>query len=244
MPEKETKKKAKKAKKKLPKKGEQLTLARTGGIGGKRKGAGRKATLGKRRSVAHRKRPKLDGKNHPVHVTMRVRRAVGVPSLRRQVVLALFRKVRREVASETFHVPQFSVQDDHLHMMVEAADARALASGLSALAIRFAKRLNAMLGRKGSVWDGRYHRHDLTTPTELANCLVYVLQNGKKHGHAPRDASWLDAFSSAHEFDGWVDVEIDVARIERPPRTWLMRVGWRRARVEIASTSAPKTMAA
>jgi REP element-mobilizing transposase RayT len=231
-------------KKKRPKKGEQLVLARTGGVGGKRKGAGRKPTPGKRRRVPHRRRAKLDGTHHPVHVTMRVRRAVGVPSLRREVVKNLLRAVLRETSSSTFHVPHHSMQDDHLHLMVEAMDAKALASGMSSLLIRFAKRLNALLRRTGSVWDGRYHRHDLVTPTEVAHCLVYVLQNGKKHGHAPRDARWLDEYSSATEFNGWVDVTIDVARIERPPRTWLLRIGWRKARVAIASSSAPRAMAA
>lgn len=45
--------------------GVQLTLPRTGGIGGPRKGAGRKVPPGKRRQVPHRKRARLDGKNHP-----------------------------------------------------------------------------------------------------------------------------------------------------------------------------------
>jgi hypothetical protein len=68
-------------------------------------------------------------------------------------------------------------------------------------------------------------------PSEVAHCIVSVLQNGKKHGHLPRDASWLDEFSSAPDFDGWVDVSIEVERIERPPRTWLLRVGSRRSQM-------------
>lgn len=234
----------KKLKTKKAKKGEQLTLSRTGGVGGPRKGAGRKPAAGKRRSVPHRKRPRLDGKNHPVHVTVRVKRGVGVPSLRCEIVRQLFRELVRETAATRFHVPHFSLQHDHVHLLVEASDAKALASGMSSLVIRFAKRLNAMLGRAGRVWEGRYHRHDLVTPTEVAHAIVYVLQNAKKHGEAPRDAAWLDAYSSANEFDGWVDVQIEIGRVERPPRTWLLRVGWRRARVTLATTSAPRTLVA
>jgi hypothetical protein len=37
----------------------------------RRKGAGRKPSKEGRRNVPHRKRPRLDGKNHPVHVTQR-----------------------------------------------------------------------------------------------------------------------------------------------------------------------------
>jgi REP element-mobilizing transposase RayT len=226
-------------KKKLPKLGTQLSLARTGGVGGRRKGAGRKPAENGKRNVPHRKRPRLDGKNHPVHVTVRVGRGVGVPSLRCEVVRALFLEVLRETAGATFHVPHHSLQHDHVHLLVEARDAKALSSGMSRLVIRFAKRLNNVLGRKGGVWSGRYHRHDLSTPTEAAHCLAYVLMNGKKHGLAARDASWLDEFSSAAQFEGWSDVEVTL-QSDRPPRTWLLRIGYRRARLAMRTTMAPK----
>src|SRR5437868_1989771 len=73
-------------KKKKPKRVGQLSLARTGGVGGRRKGAGRKAAKGTRRNVPHRRRARLDGKNHPVHVTVRVRHGIGVPLLRTETV--------------------------------------------------------------------------------------------------------------------------------------------------------------
>jgi REP element-mobilizing transposase RayT len=174
-----------------------------------------------------------------VHVTVRLSRGVGVPSLRSEIVRALFLEVLRETAGAAFHVPHHSLQHDHVHLLVEARDEKTLSSGMSSLVICFAKRLNAMLGRKGGVWIGRYHRHDLTTPTETAHCLAYVLMNGKKHGLTARDASWLDEFSSAAQFDGWIDVEMRV-EIERPPRTWLLRIGYRRARVTLSTTMAPR----
>jgi len=232
--------KPKKRNKTLPKVGMQLSLARTGGVGGPRKGAGaRKPSKDGRRQVPHRRRPRLDGKNHPVHVTLRVKRGVGVPSLRAQTMHALFLDLLREAAGLAFHVPHHSLQHDHVHLLVEARDAKALSSAMSSLVIRFAKRLNAMLGRKGSVWDGRYHRHDLETPTEVARCVVYVLMNGKKHGLAPRNASWLDEFSSAAQFDGWSDVEI-TAPLERPPRTWFLRIGYRKSGLKLCTTMAPR----
>jgi REP element-mobilizing transposase RayT len=226
-------------KEKLPAIGTQLSLARTGGRGGRRKGAGRKPAKNGKRNVPHRKRARLDGKNHPVHVTIRVKRGVGVPSLRSEMVRALFLEVLRETAVDTFHTPHHSLQHDHVHLLVEARDAKTLSSGMSSLIIRFAKRLNAMLGRSGAVWDGRYHRHDLTTPTEVARCVVYVLMNGKKHGLAPRDGKWLDEFSSAAHFDGWCDVEITTPS-ERAPRTWLLRIGYRRAGLKLSTTMAPR----
>jgi hypothetical protein len=68
----------------------------------------------------------------------------------------------------------------------------------------------------------------LRTPREVRNALVYVLNNFRKHVRA---AFGLDPYSSASWFRGWT---IPVPRVEVASpvveaRTWLGRVGWRRA---------------
>lgn len=159
----------------------------------------------------------------------------------------MFVELLAETQHPDFRIAHHSVQDDHIHLIGEATNAAALSSGMRSLAIRFAKRLDELLGRrKGKVWDHRYHRHDLRTPTEVKNALLYVLQNAKKHGHAARSESFLDPHSSAAWFDGWVDVDRrtrdpTAERSWRPPRprTWLLDVGWR-ARGLLRTTNAPK----
>ncbi len=138
------------------------------------------------------------------------------------------RKRATDCVAEGFDVVHFSLQHDHIHLIVEAVDARALSCGMRRLIIRLANRINAVVrrSRKGKIWADRYHRHDLCGPRAVRNALVYVLQNGRKHGVV--DEGGIDYFSSAHEHDGWADL-----RVERPPRglaprTWLLRVGWRR----------------
>jgi hypothetical protein len=126
-----------------------------------------------------------------------------------------------------FRVLQYSVQSDHLHLVVEADEPTGLARGLQGLAIRVAKAINRVLGRNGSVWGDRYHARPLSTPREVRNALIYVLNNWRKHISAARG---FDARSSAAWFDGWRAV---VARPLGPApvavaRTWLARVGWRR----------------
>ena len=218
----------------------QLALARTAGHGGKRKGAGRPA--GARRRVPHRRRPP-HARGKPVHLTLRARR--GLPSLRCELVRVMFLRLLAERPRDDFQITAHSIQHDHVHLIGEASDARALSSGMRSLAIRFAKRLDALLRRrKGKVWDHRYHRHDLATPSEVKNTLLYVLQNAKKHGEVARGASFLDPFSSAAWFDGWIDrcardpTEDDSWRPPRP-RTWLLAIGWRRHGL-LRSTDAPK----
>jgi putative transposase len=125
-----------------------------------------------------------------------------------------------------FNVVHFSLQHDHIHLLVEATDAYTLSCGMRRLIIRLANRINAVVrrSRKGKVWGDRYHRHDLTGPTEVRNALVYVLQNGRKHGVvAPGD---LDRLSSATDHVVWADFHVEPRAHGLAPRTWLLGVGW------------------
>jgi putative transposase len=138
----------------------------------------------------------------------------------------------------------FSVQRDHLHLIVEAAEDMPLARGMQAVSSRVALAVNRALGRRGPLWRDRYHRHDLTTPRLVRNSIVYVLMNFRKHG--PEDCidtlDQLDSRSSAQWFDGWdpragplldallrrVGANADAVAPITPARTWLGARGWRR----------------
>jgi putative transposase len=154
----------------------------------------------------------------------------GVNWLRQEVAFRLLRDAlaassKREAA---FRVVHFSVQPDHVHLLVEASDRAALSRGMRSLAIRVARAINAALGRRGRLWGDRYNRRDLTSPREVRNCLAYVLTNFKKH---VRDAQGLDPCSSAPSFDGWRDAGPPDRVLQSaigPPRTWLASKGWRR----------------
>lgn len=211
--------------------------------GGRRDGAGRRRAPG-RGAVPHHRRERHAGA-HPVHVTMRARR--GLPPFRERVLFAAMReRIRAANASPAvggaFRVVHFSVQNDHVHLIVEAAAARDLARGVQGLAIRLAKGINVTLGARGRVWADRFHSRELTTPRSVRNAIVYVLMNAKKHGALRRGG--VDAMSSAPWFDGFVRA-VDPPRGPspvRPPETWLARVGWRR-RALVAFDEAPRTPA-
>jgi REP element-mobilizing transposase RayT len=139
-----------------------------------------------------------------------------------------------------FRVAHYSLQGDHAHLIVEARSKRALANGMNSIGARLARAVNRVTGRRGPVLDGRYHGRVLGTPREVRRALAYVLLNARRHlqkerrkvSSAPRVP--FDPASSACWFDGSrsqtanclleVRGRPDVAR----PRTWLLRVGWRR----------------
>jgi REP element-mobilizing transposase RayT len=191
--------------------------------GGARKNAGRKPS-GTRRRVPHCTRAHHDAR-HPVHVTMR---AVALPrSLRTRALFAVIRTALARACDDRLRVCEFSVQSNHLHLLVESDSDSGLRSGLHGLAIRAAKAINRVFGRRGRVWEDRYHARALATPREVRHALVYILQNWRKHG---RGARGIDPCSSAASFDGWKQrlAQVTGSKPLATARTWLARWGWRR----------------
>ncbi len=202
------------------------------GHGGKRAGAGRKRS-GPRARVAHVTRPPTAFR-FPVHVTTRMRE--GVARLRNfELCKVLQRAFVHGCKRDAFRICQFSIQGNHIHMICEAKDARSLAAGVQAWAVRVARGLNRVLGREGRVFDDRYHCEVIKTPRQMRVALCYVMLNARRHGERiARRWHGMDPFSSGWWFDGWRDdgwqrglsppTEPPVA----PAGSWLLSVGWRR----------------
>ena len=203
----------------------QLTLVfpRRAQRGGARAGAGRKRLPIGRRSTPHRARP-AHRAAHPVHITLRS----GLRSLRTQFVAPTVVGALRAANRPDFRVIHYSIQANHLHLIAEARNADALSSGMRGLAVRLARRLNRLLVRRGQVWVDRWHGNELTSPRQVRNALVYVLQNHVKHSAVRRHPP-IDPFSSARDFDGFA-FAANRARAGPPvaPQCWLLRVGWKR----------------
>ncbi len=185
--------------------------------------------------MLHRRRP-THRAAHPCHVTLRVVR--GLPSLRTPALIAAFeRTLARGCDRGAFRVAHYSLQHDHVHLIVEAADAVALGRGMMSVGTRFARAVNRVFRRSGKVLADRYHARPIATPREARNVLAYVLLNARKHlAQSGVAASRLrpepDPASSGRWFDGWRAP--DQARHPRGPscvaeaRTWLLAIGWRR----------------
>ncbi len=168
--------------------------------GGRRPGAGRKP--GPRPRVPHHRRPPHRAA-HPLHVTLRA--LPGLPSFRSARLFPAIQHAIRLASHEGFALVEFSVQSNHLHLIVEAKDREALSSGMRGLAIRVARAVNRVLERRGRVWADRKH--------EGAGGPV-------------------DRCSSAPWFRGWQALPQRLPAVSTPPaataRTWLLQVGWRR----------------
>jgi len=187
--------------------------------GGKREGAGRPKT-GKK-YVPHRVRPE-HRKANPVHVTLRAR----VSELRDFPVFDAVEAALAKGSKAFFRVCEYSIQRNHIHLIVEADGTVSLCRGMQGLVARLAKAINRAMHRKGSVFADHYYAHALRTPTEVRNALVYVLNNWKKH--LPGANRGVDGCSSGRWFDGWENERPDGDRPLPVATQWLLTQGWRK----------------
>jgi REP element-mobilizing transposase RayT len=172
-------------------------------------------------------------------VTLKIRRDLG--NLRTKKKVTVIRQAIAKAVAGGFRIVDWSVQGDHLHLIVESPSSAALSRSMQGLCIRIARGLNRELGRRGKVFADRYHVRVLKTPAEVRNARAYVMLNARRHSAQrglalPRGK--VDPYSSWAWFDGWKDCPhawVTEARAgpggERcsaEPKSWLMRVGWRR----------------
>lgn len=176
--------------------------------GGRREGAGRKRKAA-RPLVSHKARPRHVAR-FPIHAVWRTRD--DAPRLRRRDVMEAIRSaLEAGGARNGFRVVHYSVQGNHIHLVVEAADERALSRGMQGLAVRIARAVNRAAARKGRVFDDHYFSRELKTPAEVRRAVRYVLDNFVLHARLTPQTDTCAASLA-------------------PPRTWLLAVGWHRSR--------------
>jgi putative transposase len=195
--------------------GEQVEIAFPNSRGGRRAGAGRPRGTRTSDRMPHVARPRVS-RHRPHHITVRTTRPTW--NLRSQRCYRFVEKALSVVKERGgFRVIHFSVQHNHVHLIVEANDRRTLSSAMKALLIRVARGLNGLMGASGKRFDDRYHEHILKTPSETRNALLYVIGNRAVHlarwGKSPRRD--VDPFSS-----------LAAGNLIVPAKSWLLLEGW------------------
>src|ERR1700742_902517 len=97
----------------------QLEFKKVKGWGGKRSGAGRKNRTG---TIGHAKREEINFKL-PMMITLKLMRR---GHLRNRSSVKSFKRAVQEAKKFCLHVIHYSVQSDHIHMIVEAKDNESL----------------------------------------------------------------------------------------------------------------------
>src|SRR4051812_34602966 len=167
--------------------------------GGKRRGAGRRRKG--RKCLPHTARERIPARL-PAHVTLRIDR--NIPTLRtRRAFAVVERAFWRAQGKFGMRLVHFSVQSNHIHLVVEGVNAQAM----KGLGVRIARGVNRLLQRRGRVIGDTYHARALKTPTEVRNAVHYVVNNN--HHHTGR--------AEADPFTSMAQPQLVLA-----PKTWLL----------------------
>src|SRR5687767_3251121 len=147
--------------------------------GGKRANAGRPKS-GFRASEPHKQRVRFD-RLTAVHVTLRLVDRYG-PLRKRDTYYAVRKATKAVLDRSDFRIVHISIENDHIHLIVEAERHEALWRGVQAFEISAAQRLNRALEkrtgkkRRGKVFADRYHERLIKSPTQARHAINYVLR--------------------------------------------------------------------
>lgn len=159
--------------------------------GGRRPGSGRKRLRSK--GVAHRNREQVSVRT-PMHINFKYRKQI-----KNKKCLFLLKKAIINARSHGLRVIHFSLQSNHVHLIVESDNNEILSRGMRSLTVTFAKGLKA-----GRVQLERYHLHVLRSLKETRNAVHYVLFNQQKHEKGTY--SKVDHYSSLLSLKGALEL--------------------------------------
>lgn len=158
----------------------------TGKKGGRRPGSGRKRIHSK--GVAHRSREKVTTRT-PLHINFKYR-----THIKNKQCLKLLKKAIVNARSHGLRIIHFSLQSNHIHLLIESESNEILTRGMRSLTVTMAKGLKA-----GRVQLERYHLHVLRTIREAKHAAEYILFNQQKHEKGTY--SKVDGYSSLLNMD-------------------------------------------
>lgn len=178
------------------------------------KGAGRKAKVDK--GIRHTKREEFF-RPSSLHLTIKVRKTSA--EIKSKAVLKVLHRAILRARSKGLRMIHYTLEYDHVHLLVEASSNQQLHSGMQAFGICFAKGINKVKGRKGNVYKHRYHLHLLRSAREVKNVLHYILKNGIKHG---RTYCAVDPFNSMLK-ENLIPADIKIIRDKILSKSLFMR---------------------
>ena len=124
---------------------------------------------------------------------------------RKKLILFLIRLLQERPPWPGFRIVAWTLQKDHLHMLAEARSQEDLSRTMKGLLSQLGRGWNAILQRKGPLFQGRYFVRVVRDEGEAKKLLNYVLKNHIRHGLAP--AGVFDPFSSTFWQDVWLERE-------------------------------------
>jgi REP element-mobilizing transposase RayT len=96
--------------------------------------------------------------------------------IRNKTTLKILKRAIENARGYGLRILQFSMQKNHVHLIIEADNNEILTRGMRSLTITMAKGIDM-----GRIQVARYHLHVLRSRIETRNAVHYVLFNEQKH---------------------------------------------------------------
>lgn len=152
-----------------------------------RKGAGRPSKHDK--GIRHIEREQLK-KTSNLHITVKLEKSKA--GLKNKQTLALLHKAIKKARLSGLRILHYTLEFDHIHMLIEADNNHQLSRGMQSFGITFSKGINKLKKLQGNVYKNRYHLRLIKTYKEIKNVMNYILSNGVKH----KTSSFVNHFNS------------------------------------------------
>jgi putative transposase len=144
--------------------------------------------------ILHLRRPVVT--QRPMHLTLRVHD--GLPSLRRDEVLARFRELMAAAQQRGLRLVAWALMPNHIHILAVPTSAAALRDAMRYAVGQLARFLNRLWGRRGKVFVERFWSACCRSVRQGWAALNYVLRNPTTAGlRRPWDAG--DAYTATDE---------------------------------------------
>lgn len=140
--------------------------------------------------IRHTRRFRLK-KPSSLHLTIKVRE--NKADIQNKRILKALHYAIRRARLKGLKIVHYTLEYNHVHLLVESVDNKILHKGMQAFGITIAKAINKIKRTKGAVYKNRYHLRVIDSPRQLKNVLHYIFSNGVKH---KRTNSQIDLFNS------------------------------------------------
>jgi putative transposase len=166
------------------------------------------------------RRARIAFEGYPHHIVQRghSRSAVFFSDFDRGDYLNSLRECRESLGLKVY---AYCLMSNHVHLIVDpGTDARNLSLLMKRLAGRHSRRMNRLMQKSGSLWDGRFHCSPIETNRYLMTCGRYVDQNPvRAHLVArPEDFAW-SSYRARAGFAAceWLDLDPVIADLAATP---------------------------
>lgn len=144
------------------------------------------------------RRPRLDLAGLPQHVVQRGNNRQAC-FYHEQDYLAYLGMLRVVAADAGASVHAYVLMTNHVHLLVSSHRCGAVSRMMQDLGREVVRRINAIYGRSGTLWEGRYHACGVQEGEHLLTCQRYIELNPVRAGMVdrPHDYPWSSFHANA-----------------------------------------------